>query len=30
MEYFSAIKNNQFIKFLGTWMDPKSILKAHK
>ena len=30
MEYYSAIKNNQFIKFLGTWMDPKSILKAHK
>jgi hypothetical protein len=22
MEYYSAIKNNEFMKFLGKWMDP--------
>jgi hypothetical protein len=21
MEYYSAIKKNEFMKFLGTWMD---------
>jgi hypothetical protein len=21
MEYYSAIKNNEFMKFLGKWMD---------
>ena len=23
MEYYSAIKNNEFMKFLGKWMDPE-------
>jgi hypothetical protein len=26
MEYYSAIKNNEFMKFLGKWMDPDDIL----
>jgi hypothetical protein len=25
MEYYSAIKNNEFMKFLGKWMDLKDI-----
>jgi hypothetical protein len=25
MEYYSAIKNNEFIKFLGKWMDLEDI-----
>jgi hypothetical protein len=25
MEYYSAIKNNEFMKFLGKWMDVKDI-----
>jgi hypothetical protein len=26
MEYHSAIKNNEFMKFLGKWMDLKDII----
>jgi hypothetical protein len=26
MEYYSAIKNNEFIKFLGKWMDLDDII----
>jgi hypothetical protein len=26
MEYYSAIKNNEFMKFLGTWMYLKDII----
>jgi signal transduction histidine kinase len=26
MEYYSAIKNNEFMKFLGKWMYLKDIL----
>jgi hypothetical protein len=26
MEYHSAVKNNEFIKFLGKWMDPENII----
>ena len=26
MEYYSAIKNNEFIKFLGKWMDLEGII----
>ena len=26
MEYFSAIKNDEFMKFLGKWMDPENII----
>jgi hypothetical protein len=26
MEYYSAIKNNEFMKFLGKWMDLASII----
>ena len=26
MEYYSAIKNNGFMKFLGKWMDLESII----
>ena len=26
MEYYSAIKNNEFMKFLGKWMDLKGII----
>jgi hypothetical protein len=25
MEYYSAIKNNEFMKFLGNWMDLEGI-----
>jgi hypothetical protein len=25
MEYYSAIKNNEFMKFLGKWLDLKDI-----
>jgi hypothetical protein len=25
MEYYSAIKNNKFMKFLGKWMDLEDI-----
>jgi hypothetical protein len=25
MEYYSAIKNNEFMKFLGKWMDLEDI-----
>ena len=27
MEYYSAITNNEFMKFLGKWVDP--VTKAH-
>jgi hypothetical protein len=27
MEYYSAIKKNEFIKFLGKWMDPEGIIQ---
>ena len=26
MEYYSAIKNNEFMKFLGRWMDLEGII----
>jgi hypothetical protein len=26
MEYYSAIKNSEFIKFLGKWMDLEGII----
>jgi hypothetical protein len=26
MEYYSAIKNNEFMKFIGKWMDLKDII----
>ena len=26
MEYYAAIKNNQFVSFLGTWMNLETIL----
>jgi hypothetical protein len=26
MEYYSAIKNNEFMKFLGKWMDVEFII----
>jgi hypothetical protein len=26
MEYYSATKNNKFIKFLGKWMDLEDII----
>jgi hypothetical protein len=26
MEYYSAIKNNEYMKFLGKWMDLKNII----
>jgi hypothetical protein len=26
IEYYSAIKNNQFMKFLGKWMDLEGII----
>jgi hypothetical protein len=26
MEYYSAIKNNEFMKFLGKWMDQENII----
>jgi hypothetical protein len=26
MEYYSAIKNNEFIKFLDKWMDLEDII----
>jgi hypothetical protein len=26
MEYYSAIKNNEFMKFLSKWMDLKDII----
>jgi hypothetical protein len=26
MEYYSAIKKNEFMKFLGKWMDLKGII----
>ena len=29
MEYYSAIKNNEFMKFLGKWMDLNHIFCIH-
>jgi hypothetical protein len=26
MEYYSAIRNNEFMKFLGKWMDLEAII----
>jgi hypothetical protein len=26
MEYYSAIKNNEFMKFLGKWLDLKDTI----
>ena len=26
MEYYSAIKNNEFIKFLGKWMELENVI----
>jgi hypothetical protein len=26
MEYYSTIKNNEFMKFLGKWMDLEAII----
>jgi hypothetical protein len=26
MEYYSAIKNNEFVKFIGKWMDLEDII----
>ena len=26
MEYYSAIKNNEFMKFLGKWMELEAII----
>jgi hypothetical protein len=26
MEYYSAIKNNDFMEFAGKWMDPENII----
>jgi hypothetical protein len=26
MEYYTAIKNNEFMKFLGKWMDLEDII----
>ena len=26
MEYYEAIKNNEFMKFLGKWMDLEDII----
>jgi hypothetical protein len=28
MEYYSAIKNNEFMKFLGKWMDLEDIIQS--
>jgi hypothetical protein len=28
MEYYSAIKNNNFTKFLGKWMELENILSV--
>jgi hypothetical protein len=28
MEYYSAIKNNEFMKFLGQWMDLEDIIPS--
>jgi hypothetical protein len=25
MDYYSAIKNNDFMKFLGKWIEPENI-----
>jgi hypothetical protein len=29
MEYYSAIKNNEFMKFLGEWMDLEDIIQGN-
>jgi hypothetical protein len=30
MEYYSAIKNNDFMKFLGKWMGLENIIPSDK
>jgi hypothetical protein len=30
MEYYSAIKNNEFMKFLGKWMDLEGIILSEE
>ena len=30
MEYYYAFKNNEFMKFLGKWMELKSIILSDK
>ena len=30
MEYYSATKNNDFMKFLGKWIELENILRYHK
>ena len=30
MEYFSAIKNNKFMKFLDKWMDLEDIILSEE
>jgi hypothetical protein len=30
MEYFSAIKKNEFMKFLGKWMDLEGIILSEE
>ena len=29
MEYYSALKNNEFMKFLGKWMYLEDIILSH-
>lgn len=26
MQYYSAVKNNDMMKFAGTWMEPENII----
>ena len=26
MEYYAAIKNDEFVSFVGTWMNPETII----
>ena len=30
MEYYSAIKKNEFMKFLGKWMDLSEVTQSQK
>jgi hypothetical protein len=30
MEYYSAIKNNDFLKFLGKWMDLEDVILSEE
>ena len=29
MEYYATIKNNEFMPFVGTWMNPETIIFTH-